>query len=191
MDRDGEGVPVCADCDTSCDGAFHFFRSMDIWKVTMKYSRCPQNRLLPAKQRARYMQYVCECFVRAEYREKQYCLIINFVTQQPTQSVAVQSLRVRATNYLRRLKKVRYLHFRHYTYITTSPLTSQDCPPSVPYTLAVHNSRSLSSSTENNQTLMRQVTANKEKLSRLEEEKEQLVLDLQLLTIKYEKEQRV
>ena len=55
----------------------------------------------------------------------------------------------------------------------------------------MHNSRSLSSSTESNQTLMKQVSANKEKLSRLEEEKEQLVLDLQLLTIKYEKEQRV
>lgn len=68
---------------------------------------------------------------------------------------------------------------------------TQDTPPSVPYTLAVHNSRSLSSSTENNQTLMRQVTANKAKLSRLEEEREQLVLDLQLLTIKYEKEQKV
>ena len=61
----------------------------------------------------------------------------------------------------------------------------------MPYTLAVFHSRSLSSSTENNQTLMKQVTANKEKLSRLEQEKEQLVVDLQLLSIKYEKEQKV
>jgi len=38
---------------------------------------------------------------------------------------------------------------------------------------------------------MKQVTANKEKLSRLEQEKEQLVVDLQLLSIKYEKEQKV
>lgn len=38
---------------------------------------------------------------------------------------------------------------------------------------------------------MKQVMANKEKLSRLEQEKEQLVLDIQLLAIKHEKEQKV
>ena len=38
---------------------------------------------------------------------------------------------------------------------------------------------------------MQQVTANKEKLARLEQEKEQLTLDLKLLTIKYEMEQKV
>lgn len=90
--------------------------------------------------------------------------------KQLAQSAIVQDLRMRATNYLRKLKK--------------------DCPLSVPYTLAVHNSSSLSSSTESNQTLMKQVTDNKEKLCKLEQEKEQLVLDLQLLTIKYQKEQK-
>ena len=38
---------------------------------------------------------------------------------------------------------------------------------------------------------MKQVTASKEKLSRLEQDREQLVVDLQLLSIKYEKEQKV
>lgn len=67
----------------------------------------------------------------------------------------------------------------------------QDCPPSVPYTLAVHNSQSLSTSTESNQSLLQQVSANKEKFATLEQEKEQLALDLKLLTIKYEMEQKV
>jgi len=34
------------------------------------------------------------------------------------------------------------------------------------------------------------VIANQEKLSRLEQEKEQLILDVQLLRVKYEKEQK-
>ncbi len=38
---------------------------------------------------------------------------------------------------------------------------------------------------------MQQVSANKEKFARIEQEKEQLALDLKLFTIKYEMEQKV
>ncbi len=44
----------------------------------------------------------------------------------------------------------------------------QDSPESVPYALAVHNARSHSSSAER-QTFLEQVTANQDKLAKLEQ----------------------
>lgn len=90
--------------------------------------------------------------------------------QSSRQSVLNQ-LRTRATTFMHRLNQL-------------------DNPSTVPYTLAVYNAHSLSSSSESKQTLMKQVMANQEKLSKLEQGKEQLVLDLQLLKVKYEKEQK-
>ena len=75
----------------------------------------------------------------------------------------------------------------------------------------MYNARSHSSSSESRQTFLQQVTANQDRLAKLEQvqriyrcvydclryelvflqEKEQLALDLQLLKVKYEKEQKV
>eukprot|EP00731_Ephydatia_muelleri_P024275 Em0016g546a len=97
-------------------------------------------------------------------------LVQSLGTEHQVASVpsVVKQLRVRATHFIQRLQR--------------------NCPDSVPYTLAVYNSRSLSSSSESKETLTKQVIAGQEKISKLEQEKEQLILDFHLLKVKHEKE---
>jgi protein phosphatase 1 regulatory subunit 21 len=90
-------------------------------------------------------------------------------TESSTSSV-VQRLRQRATSYIRALNKA--------------------CPESVPYTLALHHARCMSSSSENRETLSKQVVSSQEIIVQLEQESERSKLDLQLLEVKYEKEQK-
>lgn len=99
--------------------------------------------------------------------------------QSSDQSGVIQSLRIRATGYMRRINRVRY----HLFYFTSSDcftdtvypqsviycdLYTQECPESVPYTLAVYNAKSHSSSSER-QTFLQQVNANQGKLAKLEQ----------------------
>jgi protein phosphatase 1 regulatory subunit 21 len=85
-------------------------------------------------------------------------------------SSLVQRLRQRATSYIRTLNK--------------------GCPESVPYTLALHHARCMSSSSEKRETLSKQVVNSQEMIVQLEQENERIKLDLQLLEVKYEKEQK-
>ncbi|CAI8020565.1 Protein phosphatase 1 regulatory subunit 21 [Geodia barretti] len=85
-------------------------------------------------------------------------------------SSVVQRLRQRATSYIRTLNK--------------------ECPESVPYTLALHHARCMSSSSEKRETLSKQVVSSQEMIVQLEQENERIKLDLQLLEVKYEKGQK-
>jgi protein phosphatase 1 regulatory subunit 21 len=55
----------------------------------------------------------------------------------------------------------------------------------------VQNRKTLLSSAESKEGLAKQITVFQEKVSRLEQEKEHWVLELQLLKIKYDNEQQV
>lgn len=63
-------------------------------------------------------------------------------------------------------------------------------PSSVPYILAVRNSRTLIASTEDQDSLKEQAASTQETLIRLEQEKEHWMLETQLTTAKFEKEQK-
>ena len=67
----------------------------------------------------------------------------------------VKQLRVRATHFIQRLQRVNVFVCLVIYLILIFNL--QNCPDSVPYTLAVYNSRSLSSSSESKETLTKQV----------------------------------
>ena len=67
----------------------------------------------------------------------------------------VKLLRVRATHFIQRLQRVKNIVCLLIYFILIFNL--QNCPDSVPYTLAVYNSKSLSSSSESKETLTKQV----------------------------------
>ena len=46
------------------------------------------------------------------------------------------------------------------SHVMVMSLVSQECPESVPYTLAIYNAKCLSSSSESRDTLMKQVSVN-------------------------------
>ncbi|GFN85612.1 protein phosphatase 1 regulatory subunit 21-like [Plakobranchus ocellatus] len=62
-------------------------------------------------------------------------------------------------------------------------------PESVPYCVAVQNRKTLYSSAESKEGLAKQLSMFQEKLTKLEQEKEHYILELQLLKIKFENEQ--
>ena len=73
----------------------------------------------------------------------------------------VKKLRVRATHFIQKLHRVKdsSVLLLQYMYVhgCLDLPSIQNCPDSVPYTLAVYNSKSLSSSSESKETLTKQV----------------------------------
>ncbi|XP_028393115.1 protein phosphatase 1 regulatory subunit 21-like [Dendronephthya gigantea] len=63
-------------------------------------------------------------------------------------------------------------------------------PESIPFEVALKNSKTLLSSTENSENLSKQASLNLEKITKLEQAKEHWLLEAQLLQIKYEKEHK-
>lgn len=61
-----------------------------------------------------------------------------------------------------------YVHAVTQTAACSILILVQECPESIPYTLAVYNAKSQSSSSER-QTFLQQVTANQDKLTKLEQ----------------------
>ncbi|BFZ12333.1 hypothetical protein BsWGS_15372 [Bradybaena similaris] len=66
---------------------------------------------------------------------------------------------------------------------------SKPCPESVPHSVAIQNRKTLYSSTESKESLAKQISLFQQKLTKLEQEKEHYLLELQLLKIKFENEQ--
>ncbi|GFS06991.1 protein phosphatase 1 regulatory subunit 21-like [Elysia marginata] len=66
---------------------------------------------------------------------------------------------------------------------------SKPCPESVPHCVAVQNRKTLYSSAESKEGLAKQLSMFQQKLTKLEQEKEHYILELQLLKIKFENEQ--
>jgi len=64
------------------------------------------------------------------------------------------------------------------------------CPECVPYEVAIHNRRTLLSSTESRSSLAQQVVSLQSRLGQLESEREHWMLETQLMQMKYEKEQQ-
>jgi len=69
-------------------------------------------------------------------------------------------------------------------------ISQESAPSSVPYSLAVRNSRSLIASSDNNDTLKEQAATTQEALIRLEQDKEHWMLEAQLVKAKFEKERK-
>ncbi|RUS89646.1 hypothetical protein EGW08_002567 [Elysia chlorotica] len=66
---------------------------------------------------------------------------------------------------------------------------SKPIPESVPHCIAVQNRKTLYSSAESKEGLAKQLSMFQQKLTKLEQEKEHYILELQLLKIKFENEQ--
>eukprot|EP00118_Oscarella_pearsei_P024070 m.297754 g.297754 ORF g.297754 m.297754 type:complete len:580 (+) comp40775_c1_seq27:1376-3115(+) len=84
-------------------------------------------------------------------------------------AACVSALRKQARNYMEKL--------------------ARPAPVSVPYELALRSSQDVLSSSESRVTLSEQIAICKEKIAKLEQEREHWMLESQLVQIKYEKEQ--
>ncbi|CAL1533859.1 unnamed protein product [Lymnaea stagnalis] len=105
----------------------------------------------------------------AGYRTRGSSISSDMGKEGPRSHPAVNSFRQRASQFLSSISK-----------------PSQD---SVPYCVAVQNRKTLLSSAESKEGLAKQLSIFQQKFSKLEQEKEHYLLELQLLKIKFENEQ--
>ncbi|XP_005100961.1 protein phosphatase 1 regulatory subunit 21 [Aplysia californica] len=97
------------------------------------------------------------------------CSVGSESAEGPRSHPAVNNFRHKAAHYLARINK--------------------PFPESVPHCVAVQNRKTLLSSAESKEGLAKQISVFQEKLTKLEQEKEHYLLELQLLKIKFENEQ--
>lgn len=102
------------------------------------------------------------------YRTRGSSVSTNESELGPKYDPAVSEFRQRAAEYIRSLQR--------------------SCPPSVPYAVALENSRTLFSTTESRESLSEQLTKLREKNAELEREKEHWLLEAQMLKMKHDVE---